>query len=560
MNAADGHALFNRGSELTSETDKAEYCDLLIIDEMLPCDFSPFRSLEYSHYLEHFESSLLLSTEGWHGAYSNLGFAEQLANSGLPEAVKRKIRPFSAFPSIVPKLAYITFLANAWQIYPYLVDRKIPFILQLYPGGQFEIDSKESDSRLRTLLRSELCRKVIVTQNLSRDYLLNRIGCDPRKIEFIYGGVYDTDTGFDFSRDKKLYGRDKRTLDICFVAHRYGDDVKKKGYDQFVAIAKALANEFADVRFHVVGDYTPDQIPLGDVAERIKFHGKKPSSFFRDFYPQMDIIVSVNRPSAEGAGAFDGFPTGACMEAGFRGVVNCISDPLNMNVAFKDNVDVMLVDLDTRKTIERLTTVLRDTDRLYSIARANWLKFIEVFDTNQQLWDRTRVATRELLKYHALIVRPSARMSSMDLSLHAEYRENARQYDSLHKEYINLQKEYLKLQKGYQHLEGEYRGLEADYLNLESGYRNLEDGYRNIEHGYRTLENEYLNLAAGAGEIETARAVIASQSIELASHGPVEQVTFGRAERLLLRLLRSRYLMRMRTMVARMRHRTRDSQ
>lgn len=344
----------------------------------------------------------------------------------MPENLKSKIRAFERFSSIVPKLAYITFLHNAWQAYPFLLDRKIPFVLQLYPGGGFEIGNQKSDELLRVITESELCRRVIVTQKFSEDYLLRHIGSSPEKNKFIYGGVYDTKKNFDFTRGKKLYGTHKGTLDVCFVAHRYGDDVQKKGYDQFVAIAKGLASRFTDVRFHVVGDYTADLIPLGDAADRFTFHGAKPNNFFDVFYPRMDVILSVNRPSRDLRGAFDGFPTGACMEAGFRGVLNCVSDPLNMNVAFTDNKDILLVDMDTDKTIDRLTAVLRDPSRLYELSYANWRKFTEIFDTDRQLWTRCQLITEELLKDEALIVRPPARRSSMNLSLLAEYGEKLR--------------------------------------------------------------------------------------------------------------------------------------
>ncbi len=211
-----------------ASAERTSYCDFMIIDEMLPCEFSPFRNLEYTHYLSYFDRSCLVSTEGWHGGTSNAGFDDHLAQSTLPPEVKDKIFDLSFFDAAVPKLAYITFLHNAWLIYPYLEQRNIPFILQLYPGGGFEINTAESDEKLRALAHSHLCRKIIATQTLTQRYLLDKIGCDPERIEFVYGGVYDTRVEFDFLRDKKLYGRDKETLDICFVAHRYGDDVRKK--------------------------------------------------------------------------------------------------------------------------------------------------------------------------------------------------------------------------------------------------------------------------------------------------------------------------------------------
>ncbi|MDO9404329.1 MAG: hypothetical protein Q7T87_09875 [Polaromonas sp.] len=418
----------------------------MIIDEMLPCDFSPFRNLEYSHYLSFFHSSVLVSTEGWHSWISNMTFEQNMEKDTLSVQVKAKIKKFEEFDRFVPSLAYITFLNNAYQALPLLEERQLPFILQLYPGGGFELHSEKSDEMLRAVAQSPLCRKIITTQNISTQYLIDRANCPEEKIEFIYGGVYNTRHEFDFSRDKKLFGRDKETIDICFVAHRYGDDVKKKGYDQFVAVARAFAISHPHMRFHVVGDYTPDQIPLGPAAERMTFHGRVPNTFFAAFYPQMDMILSVNRPADGLKGAFDGFPTGACMEAGFRGVLNLISDPLNLNVAFTDGKDVVLLDEDTDRTIARIHELVSDPARMYQMSYANWSTFHDVFDTDKQLWARTEVVTAQLLARETLIVRPpvkSALALGVNAGLIANLKDTERRHD-------NLLLEYYKLAEGFE--------------------------------------------------------------------------------------------------------------
>ncbi|WP_354684166.1 glycosyltransferase family 4 protein [Cupriavidus necator] len=452
------------------EANNAKYCDLLILDEMLPCDFSTFRLLEYSHYLRHFKSSLLVTTEGWHSGFSNLDFPTQLSRSSLPAEAKSRVLRFDEFPNVVPKLAYITFLNNADQLLPFLEERRIPFILQLYPGGGFDLHTEAADERLCRVVNSPLCRKVIVSQNLSKSYALEKTGAPEEKFEFIYGGVYETGNGFDFYRDKKLYGRDKDTLDICFVAHRYGNDVRKKGYDQFIAAGQALAPMFPDLRLHVVGDYTPDQLPLTGISDRITFHGKQPNTFFREFYPRMDMILSVNRPANEsGTGAFDGFPTGACMEAGFSGVLNCISDPLHMNVAFTDDADIVLLDYDTEKTVAKLARLLADTDKLYALAYANWRRFLEVFDKDQQLWKRCELITSELLKEEQLVIRPPSRKSDMDVSLFAELTEKLRQATGNHldaeRRHDNLLGEYQTLASGFESVVAENRRLIKQLAN-----------------------------------------------------------------------------------------------
>ncbi|CAE6726313.1 hypothetical protein R75483_01994 [Paraburkholderia domus] len=553
----------------TPSVDKLRYCDLLIIDEMLPCDFSPFRTLEYAHYLTYFDSSALLCTEGWHSWVSNLGFDDQLAKSELDEVVKAKIDRFSRLASIVPRLAYITFLHNAWQVFPHLTERRIPFVLQLYPGGGFEPNVDSSDEKLRKIAHSPLCRKIIVTQKLSRDYLRDTIDCDPRKIEFIYGGVYDTRNEFDFNRDKKFFGAGKNTLDICFVAHRYGDDTKKKGYDQFVAVAKALSTQFPAVRFHVVGDYTPDQIPLEQAADRITFHGTQPNSFFREFYPRMDIILSVNRPSNLDGGAFDGFPTGACMEAGFRGVLNCVSDPLDLNVEFTDEENIILVDFDTKKTIEKLSELVCNPEKLYALAYANWKRFVGVFNTDHQLWARSRVISEQLLRTEALIVRPAPQTSMIDSAIFEPIRAEARRELAIQKEvsrqvdanlqdalmrHDNLVGAYAMLAKGFESVSGENASLNSSLVAMTAELEAMR-----AQDAARALHVSELQRVLDECKVSAETPVrllpaIGAADNEGKSH---EAIPCGRLERVAFKLLRSRFAMSLRTTFSQAGNRTR---
>jgi glycosyltransferase involved in cell wall biosynthesis len=510
-----------------------EFCSLLVVDEIVPADFSPFRTLEYSHYLSYFDSSRLVCTEGWHGWASNGSLDEVLANSGLPDTVKRKVIHRSALDRIVARLAYVTFLNNAWQVFPQLQERQIPFILQLYPGGGFEANVAASDEKLKVLCSSDLCRKIIVTQNLSRNYLIDKIGCPPSKIAFVYGGVYDTRNDFDFVRDKRRYPEHKQSIDICFVAHRYGDDTRKKGYDPFVAVAQALAPQYPQLNFHVVGDYAPDQLPLGAAEGRITFHGKQPNSFFAGFYPTMDLILSVNRPSSDEAGAFDGFPTGACMEAGFRGVLNCISDPLGMNVAFNDGVDLVLLDFDVERTIQRIRELIEDPELLYRMAYANWKKFIEVFDTDRQLWSRCGLITNELLGAEALVVRPAAPLSALDGSLVQLLNVNKR-----------LSADLQGLQRIRDALVMEVRGKAEGLADTERRHDNLLLEYKKLDRGFASHQAESASQLRAAQNRHDA---LLAAHARLARDVGVPQInTISRLEKRVIKILRSPAVMKLR--------------
>nr|WP_294567193.1 hypothetical protein [uncultured Rhodopila sp.] len=472
----------------TESQSAAGYADLLIIDDMIPCGFSPFRTVEYEHYLSFFNARLL-SMEGWHLRYANGDFVTQLRQLSIRPDLKERIVPFSSGWDMIGRLAYVSFLGNATRLLSYFEKRQLPFIFQLYPGGGFEINQPETDEKLRRVLLSDLCRKVIVTQRLTRDYITDRIGCDPAKIKLIFGGVFESRGGFDFHKDKRIFGRDKNTIDLCFVAHKYENDLITKGYDQFVNIALALSQDDPRLRFHVVGDYAAGDIALGSAEDKFTFYGRQRSDFFDNFYPTMDIIVSVNRPLNLASGAFDGFPTGGCIEAGFHGVLNCINDPLGLNPIFTTGHDIIILDFDTEKSVESLRQILKEPADLYRLAYENWRKFHEVFGTDQQLWARTKLIAEEILRHNGLIVPPALGKSMLDV-------ERALMSAPLDKYIAELEVERTRLENVYQVLDDRFRNLENDYRILQGHYLTLEDGCRKQEGAYRVLENHYFALEA----------------------------------------------------------------
>ena len=393
---------------------KDVYCDLLVLDDIYPSSFSPFRTIEYNHFLWFFNCAVL-SVEGsrlWlenHSLEENRAYQESLAGGPL------RIHDFKERYDIAARLAYVTFLGNARRFWPYLRARKLPFILELYPGGSFAIDQPETDETLREILTSELCRKVIVTQTITRDYIVqDKIGCSPDKVEFVFGGVFDSNVDFEYTRDKVVYGRDKDTIDLCFVAHNYGELVSK-GYDHFVAVAHRLAERFQNARFHVVGDYDASDIDVTALGDRIIFHGRQRSEFFAEFYPRMDAIVSANRPFVLAPGAFDGFPTGACLEAGFQGVANFINDPLDLNAEFRDGIDLVILKDDVEADAARIAEFLDDPERLSALGEGTCRAFRRVMDVDRQLWRRTRLIAAELNRHEGLVIAHPARPSDLDL-------------------------------------------------------------------------------------------------------------------------------------------------
>ena len=445
----------------------ADCVDLLIFDDILPAGFSPFRTIEYSHYLSFFNAKLV-STEGWYHFVSDRPFEAALDELTLDPNLKPRILPLSAASEVSGRLAYVTFLMNAIKLVPYFEARQLPFIFQLYPGGGFLIDHPDSDKNLRRVVLSEYCRKVIVTQQLTRDYVIDRIGCDPGKVELTFGGVFESRGDFDFHRDKKIFGRHKQTLDLCFVAHKYGHDVISKGYDQFVGIAGALSRHDPRLRFHVVGGYSATDIPLGDAAEKFTFYGVQENRFFKDFYSSMDAIISINRPGTLLPGAFDGFPTGACIEAGFHGVLNCVNDPLSLNPVLRPGQDFLLLDFDQNQSVSRLRQLLDSPEELYRLAYANWRAFRTIFSTDSQLWARTRLITSELMRCNG-----NAVSTFQETAAHEPNRQRAGREDLIR--WVELERECQRLVDTYRDLERLYLAMEADRNRLVQFIQARED-------------------------------------------------------------------------------------
>ncbi|WP_088348762.1 MULTISPECIES: hypothetical protein [Rhodomicrobium] len=444
-------------------TDAAgHHADLLIFDDSLPTGYSPFRNLEYGHYLSFFDAKIV-STEQ-HPRDRDQRFAAALEALKLDPALKARIVPFGDGSAANGRLAYVTFLANASALLPFFEALELPFIFQLYPGGGFGLDQAESDAKLLPIVASPLCRKIIATQKVTKDYLISRFGCDPARIALVFGGVFESRGDFDFHRDKQQFGRQKDTLDLCFVAHKYAGDLVSKGYDEFVRIATALASGDPRLRFHVVGNYGAGDIALGGAEAQFVFHGRQPSDFFASFYASMDAIISVNRPHVLAPGAFDGFPTGACIEAGCRGVLNCINDPLELNPSLTPGEDFILLDFDLDRTVASLRRLLDDPDELYRLAYANWRKYLTVFDTDRQLWARTRLIVAELAR------QPPAAMPAARTSIfHPDPVQAA------------MEKERRRLVAAYQKLEGEGKRLAEAYHVLEGHYHAAEGERKRLE-------------------------------------------------------------------------------
>ena len=364
---------------------------LVVLDEIFPLLLSPFRIAEFNQYLEQWPQAVVHSVGQRSILDRTRGFSAVLEEyERVYPAHARRVRRYNRLRRLAGMSVYTLFLNNAYRFLRIIDRDKTPFAFTLYPAGGFRLENAESDEMLKRVFGSPNFRKVITTQRITRDYLETGGFCDKSQIEFVYGGVYPADHLIENQLPKRRFPTEKNTFDICFVAYKYRPRGVDKGYDVFVDVAELLCKRFPDVRLHVVGPYGPDDIDVRGLGDRITFYGSRRTEFFPSFYADMDLILSPNVPFTW-PGVFDGFPTGACMEAGMSGVAVFCTDELKLNIVFKDGEDIVIVPRAAGQIAEIIAAFHEDPERLARLGQAGQLAFRRAFDLRTQMTPRLRV-------------------------------------------------------------------------------------------------------------------------------------------------------------------------
>jgi glycosyltransferase involved in cell wall biosynthesis len=364
--------------------------DLVVFDSFFPHPLSVFRYVEFDIYIQKFKA--LVYTTG-----------DDLRHIGEKKSIKyfirrypfcSRVKLFHIDRNINAKIAVIVFLNNAFYFLPYLEKNKIPFIFTLYPGGGFWMREEESDEKLNRIFNSIYFKKVIVTQNVTRKYLLDNSFCKNEDIEFIYGSPSNWESQeYAYSKRGK---REKDTFDICFVAVKYSPKGIDKGYDIFVEVAKKLTKLSEKFRFHVVGGFSANDIDVSDLVSNLKFYGYLSIEELREFYLKQDIIISPNRTNILSKGSFDGFPTGSVVEAGLCGVAMLVTDELNQNTLFINNKDCVFINHEPEYIVSKVMELFFDKNKLFEISQSGLNILRKVSSSDYQMTPRLNLISKYL--------------------------------------------------------------------------------------------------------------------------------------------------------------------
>ncbi|MCQ2581729.1 MAG: glycosyltransferase [Alphaproteobacteria bacterium] len=263
-------------------------------------------------------------------------------------------------------LAYSIFLCTTYTLLPFYEKNNIPFVFVLYPGGGFGLNNASSDAMLKKVFQSPCFRGVVCTQPITCQYIIDKKFVTKDKILYQFGGYLQflpNDVG-----KKICYPKDKPTLDICFVAYKYSPKGVDKGYDLFIKVAKKLVLKYDFIRFHVVGNFDANDIPIDSLESKIYFHGLLDAKQLQSFYSGMDICLSPNRPFKLFEGNFDGFPLG--LDAMCFGVVLMLTDELKNNQGnYIDGEELIIIRPEEKDILSKIEPLIENISHLYKIGR-----------------------------------------------------------------------------------------------------------------------------------------------------------------------------------------------
>lgn len=381
--------------------------DLVIIDDVFPHPVSGFRLAEYFAYLEHFDKVKVICNGSATSVLGKKTHPEIMAAfkqkhpefaDNLIEARQPYLDAQFMLLNIKAKLAYFCFLGNVYASIGLVEKNKIPFVFELYPGGSFSLYSVQTDRMLRRVMNSPCFRKVIVTQDVTRDYLLEHGFCQKEQIVEIFGVVMPQEVlGIQPEVATK---QERKSLNVCFAAMRYTLDGRDKGYDTFVKVIEILAQNHKDIRFHVAGGFDENVISLEKYKKYVTFHGVLENSELRRMMQEMDIIVSPNRNNCILPGAFDGFPTATCTEAGLCGTLIMCTDPLELNNGrFKNKEEIEIVPQSAEVIADRILYYNQHRDKLQHVIQKQHDRIQALYATEVQVDERIQVLEEEIDRY-----------------------------------------------------------------------------------------------------------------------------------------------------------------
>ncbi len=365
--------------------------NLLILDDLTPSLRSPWRSYEFENYLRQVENVQIVSEII--PKLSELEFKEEVESiRPYYPLIGANVLQLKLFTNINYKLAYCLFFNNIKKYYPYFKLHNIHFGFALYPGGGFGFNNKEIDEIVSKVLNDNLCKFVIVNQEITKNYLIEKLGISSSKIHFFLGVPLKIDESTAMiSYEQKYFFSDKKEIDVVFMGNKYTRSGADKGFDVFQNVALELFDH-KQINFHVVGGFGEPDLLYNELKGRLVFYGNLSENKLSHFFSDKDIFISPNRPYIINQNAFDGFPLATSVAAGLNGCLVFQTNMLNESKhIFADGREYIEISINHKEVAHKILHALTDKQKIRQIIQNNKVRLTEVFSDKQQIQPRIEI-------------------------------------------------------------------------------------------------------------------------------------------------------------------------
>lgn len=362
-----------------------------ILDDSFPWENSGFRFLEYSALLTDRVGSVAFTQ----ASYRPDWLARVREFEETAPQIAQKVHLFDARITRSPNAAYVSFLFNAVRFEPWLSARKVPFVVQLYPGGDFGLDDPESDSMLKKIFNSDSFRGVVCTQSITSKYVRSRFNLQSEQICEVYGAPYwPSATIQEVEHERQRRERLRHHINVGFAANRYTPGGIDKGFDTFCWLADQLRCE-EHVRFFCFGPWTHQDAPTDCDVTAVMFCGSMPPRRLQSELCGMDIFLNPVRSNLLKRGAFDGFPTTTAAMAAIAGCAVITTDPERLHVGIcEDGRDLLILQDNRASWADVLRELIRAEASIRHLSRNAQVTFRRYFCREYQMSARNEFFDR----------------------------------------------------------------------------------------------------------------------------------------------------------------------
>jgi glycosyltransferase involved in cell wall biosynthesis len=355
-----------------------------IFDDLFPYRASGFRLTEHVDLLEAFPRSSVYSTLG---SLSWMGIADQrstiLDGWYVPTNSLASRLHIVESAGVVPQhdAFYMLFLNNA-RDFLRDNDESGPVFFTLYPGGGLRFNDAECHQVMQEVFKHKRFGGVIVTQPVVLDYLMDQRLVPAEKVLYVFGGVIGR-----HSSALVTPKRERKSLSVAFAAFRYDEHGRDKGLDLFVDAIRLVAPR-VPLDVHFFGPWSEKDVRPVDRNAQITFHGILENQDLRSAFSEIDVAVFPTRAGILGDGSFDGFPTGAAVEAALAGAAVITTNPLAQSTPF-ENGDSIIEVVPSAEAIEHwLDALWSDQSRLDELRFRGQEVATSVYSYEQQMLPR----------------------------------------------------------------------------------------------------------------------------------------------------------------------------